>query len=219
MTIRSLLFRSLLLSAGAVLLAGLPLAASPITFSFGGANQVVASPRTFAVGSLSVTAYGLIDNGNTTDNLYLKNTGASEDGLGLAGTDDFEINPGQRIVFDVSQLESAGITAGTFTLGSLQSGELAQACYGPSFLDGLTCISGISGNSGSLGSIFLTWQNQPYVSFLTDPNQSDSSGNFLVETLQVNQPVTTPEPTTLVLFATALLCLGWVTRQRWLRGH
>ncbi|MGH9519564.1 MAG: PEP-CTERM sorting domain-containing protein [Terriglobales bacterium] len=209
--------RTLLFTLGGCALASLPLAASPITFNFGGANQVVTSPHTFSAGSLAVTAYGLINNGNTSNNLYLKNTGASEDGLGLAGTDDFEINPGQRIVFDVSHLESAGITGGTFTLGSLQSGELAQACYGTSFLDGLTCITGISGNSGSIGSIFVTWQNQPYVSFLTDPQQSNSSGNFLVETLQVNQPVTTPEPTTLVLFSTALLCLGWVTRQRWIR--
>lgn len=201
--------RSLLLAMGMGLLAAAPLCASPIVFSFGGPNVALGPSVTFTAGGLNVTASGFV--GTAANDLYEKNTGASENGLGLNGTTDFEINPEQAIVFDVSDLISHGFTQGTFTLGSLQSGELAKACIQDSSHITTSCVGGTAGNGSSLGSSLITWGSDPFVRFTVDGSQTVADGNFLVETLSV--PVTTPEPATWLLLATGLGGLLWAGRR------
>ncbi|MGH9519565.1 MAG: hypothetical protein ACRD2D_07935, partial [Terriglobales bacterium] len=117
--------RLLLSLAGALLLAALPVSASPIVFNFGGPDGAITAPATFTAGGLSITATGIV--GNTSVNLYQKSDSASETGLGLDGTVDHEINPEEAVIFDFTNLIKAGYTSGTFTLGSLQSGEQGEA--------------------------------------------------------------------------------------------
>ncbi|MGH9393956.1 MAG: PEP-CTERM sorting domain-containing protein [Terriglobales bacterium] len=202
---------------GLVALAAGPLYASPITFNFGGSGEIN-SPATFTAGGLTITAYGYV--GTVANNLFQKDSSASEDGLGLNATVNDEINANQSIIFDVSGLISKGITGGTFTLGSLQyhnasEVEGAAACVLASnspVATPVSCAYDLEGNSQSIGSVTLNWGSNDFVEFITDPDQSDGAGNYLVNSLAV---VTTPEPPTMILFGTMLLVLGVATRRRW----
>ncbi|MGH9473009.1 MAG: PEP-CTERM sorting domain-containing protein, partial [Terriglobales bacterium] len=117
---------------------------------------------------------------------------------------------------------SHGITGGTFSLGSLQNHsatdvESGDACIissnSPNYSPGTGCANGLTGvGSSGVGSVTLSWGSSDFVEFITNPNQTDPSGNFLVDTLTVD---TTPEPPTLILFGTMLLGLALVGRRRW----
>lgn len=192
--------------------AAVPLFGSPISFNFGGGPGALGTSAVFTSGGLKITAYGYI--GIDPNDLFQKNGGISETGLGLNNTPDNEINPDQSIIFDVSDLISDGITGGTFTLGSLQTGELGEACILSSNIPFSTgsCAKGLAGNGSSIGTVTLNWGSDDFVEFITDPKQPVGPGNYLVDTLTV---ATTPEPPTLILFGTMLLGLALVTRRRW----
>ncbi|MGH9475317.1 MAG: hypothetical protein ACRD1C_03170 [Terriglobales bacterium] len=216
-----------LLAAAAFLLTAMPVLAGTITYNFGANGSShdgeLNTGASFGVSPYQITAYGFV--GLTTDvasrNLYQKDDGSSEDGLGLNSTTDHEINPQQAIVFDVANLISAGYTGGTFTLGSLQSGEEGEVAG----FNGISAGSLVVGSSygdvsqyadgattAGTGNIFVNWGSNPYVGFITDSHQSSSTGNFLVDGLTVT---TTPEPATIFLLLPALLLLGWVGRRWW----
>lgn len=202
--------------------AALPALASPIPFNFNaGLGDLGAGPTTFTSGAFSISANGYV--GSTANNLFEKNSGGDEQGLGLKGTNDSEINPGQSIVFNLTNLANAGLTSGTFTLGSLQTGEDAEVCVTSSSNPGSaasgTCQAGLIDNlGGSVGTVVVNWsKTDSFVEFITDPHQSSSTGNYLVDGLDVNNS-TVPEPPSVILLGTALLGLACVTRRRFVHA-
>jgi hypothetical protein len=202
--------RSACLLAGALALASAPAFASSITYNFNaGTGNTGSSTYSITQDGISISATGYVNlsGGGTLNNLYLKNGGASETGLGLNATANDEINPNQSIVFDVSNLITAGYTGGTFTLGSLQSGE-----EGDISVSGGNTYAPVIGSSG-IASVFVTWGSHSTITFTTYPGQSDSNGNYLISSLDV-PTTTTPEPPSLMLMGTAMLGLLGLSLRR-----
>jgi hypothetical protein len=136
------------------------------------------------------------------DNLFIKTGAGDEHGLGLTGTSDYEIQPGEFIQLDVSSLASAGFTTAALTLGSVQSGEGYQICVSnaPDTNSG-HCFT------GNLDGSPVT------VHFGGGYNYIDitaTTGDVLIAT----GLVATPEPSSLMLLGSGLLALVGFTLKK-----
>lgn len=236
--------------------------AGSLSFNFNfapppGTDMELGTTANYTSNGVTITAYGYectATNGvtKTTDasstatlsscsasNLYEKNDGGFELGLGLNGEEDHEIglDPDGDFVMglNLSNLLSAGVKNFTLTFGSVEPGE-AFAALGYSsnpFLAGtpfaLTntkawcgfetagCV--YSGKDGDIVSAtFDLNSNDDFLVLMApcgaDPaNPTGANGgcgsNVTLDSL------TTPEPGTIALFMTGLLMLGFVTRRRW----
>ena len=94
-------------------------------------QSVGSSSNSYTVSGNTITAYGYDNNGGTgvAHELFYKNAGADEIGLGLVGTLHNELqvsngNPLQFIQLDLTSVLSAGFFNGQLSVGSVQSGEL-----------------------------------------------------------------------------------------------
>jgi hypothetical protein len=95
-------------------------------------NQSVGSSNnSYTVSGYSITAYGYDNNSGTgvAHELFYKNAGTGEIGLGLVGTLNNELqvsggNPLQFIQLDLTSILNAGFFNGRIEVGSVQSGEL-----------------------------------------------------------------------------------------------
>lgn len=220
--------------------------AGSVNFSFGfvGPDTKLGTSATYMDNGAAITAFGYecsaatasstatLSNCSASD-LYQKNDGGDEIGLGLFGE-----NPGHEIGYDgahsdyvmglnVSDLYDMGVTSLTLTFGSVEPGE-AFAVLGYSsdpFVAGtpfaLTNTKAWFGNNGSYPDIDsatfdLNAQDQflvlvaPCGADLSNPNGPCGSNVTLVS---VNS---TPEPGTIALFATGLLMLGFAARKRFI---
>lgn len=209
-----------LLASAVGLLAVAPVWAGTINFDFAscssilGASQCPGDVGTSTVGytdstnTYYVVAHGVNYNFGGID-LFVKNDGGSENGLGLAGTLNDEINnseSGQGIIIDMSNLAANGFDSGTVWLGSLQRGESGTVCNLSSIGSCQTVIE--SGNT-EMGSASVSWNaNDPYLLFW-QPNAD--GGNFLVDSLSATSA---PEPGSGVLFGFGLAGLLLVVARR-----
>lgn len=220
--------RFLALLIAALAFATAPVLASNVNFGFGTCSTITSSfsgscpgnlktdtatyKVTVGLNTYSITATGY-SSATHTDHLYVKNGGPSETGLGLNGTSDDEINHGQYIYLDFSNLASQGITSGTLGFGSVQSGEEEEVCTATAVgTPGATgCLTG-GDLGGDLGSLAVTWTSaDPYLD-ITVP--STTTGNVLVlSDLSVTPTSTTPEPASVALFGTGLLALGFFVKR------
>jgi hypothetical protein len=98
-----------------------------------GLNQSVgSSSQGYTVSGYTITAYGYDNNAGTgtLHDLFYKNAGADEIGLGLVNTLHNELQVGaggdplQFIQLDLTSILAQGFTGGMIEVGSVQSGEL-----------------------------------------------------------------------------------------------
>lgn len=208
------------LFASALLFAAAPIFANTVTYSFGGPDGDIGTPVNFAASGIQITAYGWVN--GAANNLYRKDDSASENGIGLAGQSNNEINPpsgSQLIIFDLTNLVAAGANSGTIALGSLQSGEEGDVCVASSLANAesntaTSCVGPVaeSGSTG-IGSGTVSWGSDDFIYIRTDANQSASAGNLLVESLQTNVP-TAAEPGTFGLLALVLVGFGLISARQ-----
>lgn len=138
-------------------------------------------------GGLTITATGYKSTGKE-DNLFIKTDSGDEHGLGLVGASDDEIEPGNFIQLNVSNLDAHGIGSGTLTFGSVQSGEGYTICVTnkPGTMVGATCFSGNLDET----PVSVNWGTDKYIDITA------TKGDVLISDVSVTA---TPEPGTMGL--------------------
>jgi PEP-CTERM motif len=167
-------------------------------------------------GGLSVTMTGFL-NGGSRENLYIKNGGSGETGLGtMIDPDDHEITADDFVNIDVSNLWANGISSAQLTIESLQAGEDFKLCQG-SVLGSMggNCVTG-----GQIGNTADTTVNISWGASNTMfgiQGYGISGADVLVDGIAFNAPIPppppVPEPTSLLLFGSGLVALA-VKRKR-----
>ncbi len=207
-------FKFLIRSVAMGLLLGTSAQAGTISFPFtAGTGNVGSNSLTDTVSGYSITAYGYDANG-TAHNLFLKNGGGDEQGLGLTGTFDNELSLSSGghtyanfIQIDVSKVLSSSIS-GSLEMGSVTNGEKYDV-YGSNTLGslGTSLLTGQTTEYPNFISI-PSWGSYKYIGVTVTPNSSSPSNNVLVDAFAINA---VPEPASVVMMATSLVAgLGLV---------
>lgn len=175
-----------------------------------GLNQAAGtSSQPFTVSGYTITAYGYDNNAGTgtLHELFYKNAGSDEIGLGLTNVTNNEVqvnsngDPLQFIQLNLTSILAAGFTNGKIEIGSVQSGELFNL-YG----------------SNTLGMLGTKLNSTPYDSskddvFVSVPNFGTYKFISVVAAAADVMPVAfqatiTPIPEATSLIPTALLAIA-----------
>ena len=169
----------------------------------------------------TITAYGF--EGGKTNNLYVKNQGAGETGLGLYRQDASEIDTKGLVVLDISSLSSAlslqlEIASVDFNEGFAIYGLSSGDYSGNSTAPKISAIALYKGGS-SVGDKYFSVPDFASYHYLA---LSATKGNVLLEGLTANIADSslgsaTPEPATMGFVGLALVCValgGRLVRER-----
>ncbi|MGB6624503.1 MAG: PEP-CTERM sorting domain-containing protein, partial [Candidatus Acidiferrales bacterium] len=214
-----------------MLVAATPAFASGVSFNFNLPGGKLGTSQSYTSNTFTVTAYGYkCDASSATStkltkcagsDLYGKNGGVGETGLGLNGENDQEIGwNGKKsdyvLGLDVSSLFAGHMASLTLDFGSVQKGEnytvwgYASNPFGTNVTLSNQLLS-VFGNSNSTADYTSTISLNSNDQFLVITSQC---GDVLLDSLSGTAPSPTPEPGTLALFGTGLLLAGFIMRRR-----
>jgi len=165
---------------------------------------------TFNDGVITIVATGYNNGGSpTATDLYVKQGGANETGLGINGEIDNEINTAEFINLDLTDLVNKGIFSVILNLQSLQAGEGYEVCKGNTVgALGGSCVTG--GNGSLSANVPVSFTSTTKILGITafDFVGGNPNADILLDTV-----TTAPEPGVLTLFGSGLLCLGGLIRR------
>jgi hypothetical protein len=205
-------FRHILVAGSLMLLGMLGIA------SHAGADTLVLDNPTGDLGTThTYTLHGvnIVATGFNGGDLYGKNSGTGEQGLGLVNdpSGDHEIwhkTTGAQdfIQLNLLNLINAGFTSFEFQMGSTTDGEQWQvaACS----TSGVLCSNGstLTGTNENVYSAPLNLSAaDPYLDF------SSNNGNVLLGSISATPPSATPEPSSLLMLSSGLIGLGCMRRK------
>ena len=200
------------LAFATLLLVAAPAFAGPVTFNFAQHGNGDLGPGTvaFTAGGLELDVTAWLNNGTQTDVFY-KNDGSDEIGLGINQTVDNEINfPNQFLQFDLSKLASLGSLQLTVGFNSTTGGETWQALYSNTNGQDVGTVAG-TGNTETTITVNTASGHYLDLSSIVGPS-STSGGNVLVASATASAP--TPEPSSLLLIGSGLISLAGVARRK-----
>jgi len=186
--------------------------AGTIVFQLNLPNGDMGTSHTFTQDGIKIVAYSYAIGGGSPPDLYGKNGGGDETGLGLTHDPDDEINSSDFVQMDFANPISLKVSPVQFEMGSVQPGE-GWALYG-------------SNTKGVLGTDLLNSNALPAGStpegLLTLPEFGDyryyswtaTSKNVLLdEIVLTGDPDPAPEPGTMAATGAALIGLSLVLRR------
>lgn len=201
---------------GLAALAAASAANAATTINFNTSTGHLPSSKTYTAGSLSVTATGYASTGVTTD-LFGKNNGGDENGIGLNGYTDNEINKGTDFIqLDMSNL-LLNATGASFFMNSTTNGEWWNV-YGSNSAGSLGTYLFDGHDEGTTHLHSLTnWGTYQYYDFVArgtcnSDGFSCTAGNVLLGGLSVNGAV--PEPSTWAMMLIGFGAMGFASRRR-----
>ena len=196
-----------------------------VTFRTGGVSLTVDS---FASSRSGITA-----GGTSVSQRLLAGNAAGESGLGVASGrdsaasgDSLEIAANEYLLLDNSAALNLGYTLASLSIGSIQSGEGGRidvygadslgATLDPGKLSRIATLSSPPAGSVVQSFLFPPAMGADRYLVITTDNPTNPAGNVLLQQLSFRSaPAKVPEPGSLALLATALLCfLGLRARRR-----
>lgn len=202
-----------------LLVSGAPAWSTVITWDFGAPTalqqntNVGSSSDSVTLGGFTLIANGFaVGTPDAADNLYWKNLGTDEHGLGFVNTLDNEIVNNTYIQIDINAIKAISVN-GMIRVQSVTAGE-AFNLYGTNTPGNLSSALGnllISGNTTDNGFVSVpSWGTWRYLD-LTVTNRNVSVDNILMDAIQAN--TTVPEPGTAALLGLGLGLLGLLLRR------
>ena len=165
--------------------------------SFAAGTGSLGTSHTFLVNGKSITATGYSSAG-VSGNLYFKNGGGDETGLGLAGMTANEIGGTGFIQFGLGSFLAGASGATQLTLGSVEAGE-SYNVYGSNVAGSKGALLGGGGAANTTFTLPAT--TYQYISV------GAPSGNVLVQGIQTTDSVSVPEPSAIFLLCTGLIAM------------
>jgi hypothetical protein len=197
------------LKLGIVLLSSLVCASPALCDTVNFNNPTGTLHKSQAYGTVTAYGFDIGNHGTTATDLYGKNDGGSEHGVGIAGSPDNEITSANFVELNISSI----MDPFTLTIGSTQDNQGFDVCFSSSLgVLGTSCTSYSDPGSDPFTTAVLSKPTGDNYVSVTGLGPADANHNVLLDSMTTVSP--TPEPSSLFLLGSGILGAAGVIRRR-----